>query len=255
MKDEDAIKIYSYCSYEGSPCGFVLGSLVFQPEEEYKQTDCSIPARFILQNEDIPSIVQKILECGSVDFAFGNLPDPESYWIVVKELNAKDSKPYRYLNFAFMTNKQSIYLTLLSGLFQEYKDIPEMIRQFSGFITLQEENLEFGMAINSIELSEFWKKCELNKELIPKFFRENKRIYLLRKILSDEANKNRSKELEVALQLEKPYVIRHNARNHCHVIYPRVSEMLKTEARNILKTEDCNQADYGEDKNDKEGRL
>ena len=236
------MKVYSYCSYEGSLCGFVLGSFEFDTKKEYKQS------RFILQNENIPSIVQKILECGTVDFAFGNLPDSGVYWIVVKELNAKDSKPYRYLNFAFITKDRQEYLTLLSGMFQGYQDTSTMIQQISEFIVIRKEDSEFGILIDAKAVSNFWKRCEESEYQVPQFFKENERIYLFRKILSDEANKNRSKELEAALQLEKKYVIRHNARNHCHVIFPGRSQMLRSEVFNRI-------SDYGEEKNNKEGRL
>ena len=89
------MRIYSYCSYEGSPCGFVLGSFEFHTEVKDQQG-----SRFILQNDSVLPIIQTVFECGSVDFVFGNLPDKDTYWIVVKDLNAKDEKPYRYLNFA-----------------------------------------------------------------------------------------------------------------------------------------------------------
>lgn len=216
------MKVYSYCSYEGSPCGFVLGSFDFDTKKEYNQ------ARFILQNEDIPSIIQKVLECGSVDFAFGNLPNPEEYWIVVKELNAKDSKPYQYLNFAFVTRNEGEYLTLLSGIFEGYKDVQTMIQQFSEFVVPRKEDSAFGMLINAEAVSQFWKKCSEDKCTVPQFFRVNEQIYLLRKILSDTANKNRSKELESALQLEKKFVVRHDAEHHCHIVFLGMSRLLKS---------------------------
>ena len=103
------MKIYSYCSYEGSPCGFVLGSFQFHTDANGQQG-----SRFILQNDGVLPIIQSVFECGAIDFAFGNLPDKETYWIVVKELNAKSEKPYRYLNFAFETNSLREYKTLLA---------------------------------------------------------------------------------------------------------------------------------------------
>lgn len=110
------MKIYSYCSYEGSPCGFVLGSFEFHTEAKDQQG-----LRFILQNDSVLPIIQTVFECGSVDFVFGNLPDKDTYWIVVKDLNAKDEKPYRYLNFAFETKNLREYQILLAGILNGYK--------------------------------------------------------------------------------------------------------------------------------------
>ena len=120
------MKIYSYCSYEGSPCGFVLGSFEFHTEAKEQQG-----LRFILQNDSV----------------FGNLPDKDTYWIVVKDLNAKDEKPYRYLNFAFETKNLREYQILLAGILNGYNNRSKLISRFSDFIVLRREDTEFGLLI------------------------------------------------------------------------------------------------------------
>lgn len=144
------MRIYSYCSYEGSPCGFVLGSFEFHTEVKDQQG-----SRFILQNDSVLPIIQTVFECGSVDFVFGNLPDKDTYWIVVKDLNAKDEKPYRYLNFAFETKNLREYQILLVGILNGYNNRSKLISRFSDFIVLRREDTEFGLLICASAVQEF----------------------------------------------------------------------------------------------------
>ena len=222
------MKIYSYCSYEGSSCGFVLGSLNFDTEAKDQQG-----SRFILQNDSVLPIVQSVFECGSVDFAFGNLPDKETYWIVIKELNAKNEKPYRYLNFAFETQSLREYKTLLAGILEGYNDSEKLISSFSDFVVLRKENMEFGLLICASAVQEFWKECmkASRRFVIPRDLQINEQIYLFRKVLPDTENKDRSREIEASLQIGKEYIVVHKEAQHCHIVVRGVSKFLKSRIR------------------------
>lgn len=219
------MKIYSYCSYEGSQCGFVPGSFEFDTKADDQQG-----TRFILQNKPVLPIIQSVFECGSVDFAFGNLPDPNTYWIVVKELNAKNEKPYRYLNFAFETKDLREYKTLLAGILEGYNDREKLIQRFSDFVVIRKENTDFGLLICASAVQEFWNDCVKASRsfAIPKELQINEQIYLFRKMLSDTENKDRSKEIEAALHMEKEYIVVHKEAQHCHIVVRGVSKFLKS---------------------------
>ena len=206
------MKIYSYCSYEGSPCGFILGSISFDTDKQYSQKD-----KLVLQKDGVLPLIQTTFECGIVDFVFGNLPDSDTYWIEVKNLNAKDKKPYLYLNFAFETNRKEEYLTLLSGILYKYDNIQEFIKILADFITLRNDDPKYGLVINADAISSFYKVCGEHKSTLPAFYTKDERLYLFRKVLSDTSNKDRSKELTQALKLGKGFTIIHDSENHCHI--------------------------------------
>lgn len=222
------MKIYSYCSYEGSPCGFVLGSFEFHTEAKDQQG-----SRFILQNDSVLPIIQTVFECGSVDFVFGNLPDKDTYWIVVKDLNAKNEKSYRYLNFAFETKNLREYQILLAGILNGYNNRSKLISRFSDFIVLRREDTEFGLLICASAVQEFWKECvKISRNYaIPKDLQINEQIYLFRKTLSDTENKDRSREIEASLHMGKEYIVVHKEAQHCHIVVRGVSKFLKSRIR------------------------
>ena len=226
------MKIYSYCSYEGSPCGFILGSISFDPDRQYTHND-----RLILQKDGVLPLIQTTFECGIVDFVFGNLPDSDTYWIEIKNLNAKDKKPYLYLNFAFETQRKEEYLTLLLGILHKYDNIQEFTRILANFITLQNDDPKFGLAINADAICSFYKDCSENKIDLPDYITDDARLYMFRKVLSDTTNKDRSKELTQALRLGKGYVVIHDSDNHCHIVMQGsgISHLLKSKVINQIK--------------------
>lgn len=226
------MKVYSYCSYEGSPCGFILGSISFDTSKEYTNND-----KLILQKDGVLPLIQTTFECGIVDFVFGNLPDSDTYWIEVKNLNAKDKKPYLYLNFAFETHRKEEYLTLLSGILHKYGNVQEFTRILANFITLQNDDPEFGLVINADAIQSFYRNCREYKSALPDFYTADERLYLFRKVLSDTSNKDRSKELSQALKLGKGYAVIHDSENHCHIVVRGfgLTHLLKNKVINQIK--------------------
>ena len=190
------MKIYSYCSYEGSPCGFVLGSFEFHTEAKDQQG-----SRFILQNDSVLPIIQTVFECGSVDF--------------VETKNLRE------------------YQILLAGILNGYNNRSKLISRFSDFIVLRREDTEFGLLICASAVQEFWKECvKISRNYaIPKDLQINEQIYLFRKTLSDTENKDRSREIEASLHMGKEYIVVHKEAQHCHIVVRGVSKFLKSRIR------------------------
>ena len=219
------MKVYSYCSYEGSPCGFILGSFTFNTDAEFKQSDT-----ISLNNDETNPFIQTIFEYGSIDFVFGKLHNNEPYKIIIKNIDQKNSKPYLYMNFAFETDNKEEYLTLLSSILHKYENIKAFTNALSEFVILQTENHDYGLVINLYAVSKFWKSCQADKKSLDEYYKTDEQIYLFRKILSDTANKDRSKELTQAFDIEKGYSIIHNEEYHCHIILrgSKISHILKS---------------------------
>mgnify|MGYP000044548472 CR=1 FL=1 len=152
---------------------------------------------------------------------------------MVKDLNAKDEKPYRYLNFAFETKNLREYQILLAGILNGYNNRSKLISRFSDFIVLRREDTEFGLLICASAVQEFWKECvKISRNYaIPKDLQINEQIYLFRKTLSDTENKDRSREIEASLHMGKEYIVVHKEAQHCHIVVRGVSKFLKSRIR------------------------
>lgn len=99
--------IYYYCSYTGSPVGFILGKLSNAHEVEEP---------LALSGEKIEPLIRNCFELGMVRSACGLLTQaPKRYFLLFKKLVARggrDELDY-YLNIAFVTENQQQYLQWL----------------------------------------------------------------------------------------------------------------------------------------------
>lgn len=95
--------VYYYCSYKGSPVGFILGKL-----SNVNKTEDTLT----LSKDNIEPLIQQCFELGMIRKAYGILPQkPDHYFLLLKKLVAKrgsDDLDY-YLNVAFVTEDQEQY--------------------------------------------------------------------------------------------------------------------------------------------------
>lgn len=109
--------VYYYCSYTGSPVGFIMGKL------DKLSGVCEADALLELNRKDIEPFIRKCFERGLVRNACGRLSkktaeseEPEQrYFLLFKDLVAnggQDDLEY-YLNIAFVTENPEEYLRWL----------------------------------------------------------------------------------------------------------------------------------------------
>jgi len=200
------VKIYSYCSYEGSPCGFVLGSMNAKDKDP------------VLAKDNINPFIGNAFYCGIVDFVFGLIPGQDKWLVMVKNLNAEIEDFNIYLNLAFETSSKEEYRSLLGTILHGYRNIPQLSQRLSNMIIPQEDNAGFGLCIDIGKLNEFLEQCKKENHRIPEECDAYDRLFLYRKILPDAANKNRSKQLMQELRPGFGYVAIHESKYHRHVM-------------------------------------
>lgn len=97
------MEVYYYCSYKGSPVGFILGKLSGVNEAEDTR---------MLSKNDIDPLIRECFELGMVRKAYGLLPQkPDHYFLLLKKLVTKgggDDLDY-YMNISFVTDDQKQY--------------------------------------------------------------------------------------------------------------------------------------------------
>lgn len=144
------MNIYYYCSYSGSPVGYILGSLNYIPGET---------KNYSLSDGNIPQMIRKCFESGTVRKAFGAFPtgsDYSGYFLLIKKLVAqgteeKESTEY-YINIAFVTKDRTEYLGWLRNG-ETKQEIAEKIRRT---IDIDLTN-DFGFTVNPQELEKLVK--------------------------------------------------------------------------------------------------
>lgn len=96
------MEIYYYCSYTGSPCGFILGKYAFDSDVTRVPT---------LSSEKIDPLIERCFEYGVVQKAFGPLlSETNRRFLLVKDLNFRDADNTRfYMNIALVTEKMDQY--------------------------------------------------------------------------------------------------------------------------------------------------
>lgn len=204
------MRIYSYCSYDGSPCGFQIG---------YCDTAEKIAE---LQGESVTPLVRKAFECGYIDFMCGyNLEQVQAnqYLIVIKKLEYQKGKIRYYLNFAFEMDSAEVYFSLLSGILQQYENIPEFSRIIAEMIIIQKDDGNFGLTLNMNAVRQFLNIVGTSG-ILPKsyhYLNAEQQLFFFRKILPDSENKNRSKEIMQAFSFDSSVNLTHDAQKHCHI--------------------------------------
>lgn len=142
------MNVYYYCSYTGSPVGYILGRI---PDDAIKSSS----EKFSLQNDEIPSLIRKCFEQGLVQRSFGRTPEGE-YYLLVKKLTANgtgtNSSIKYYLNFAIVLGEgeKEKYRNLLRN---ENKATEQEIANFiRDTISLDPDN-DFGFTVNCEKLN------------------------------------------------------------------------------------------------------
>lgn len=143
------MQIYYYCSYTGSPVGYILGQLTY---------DASQNGNCALSGEDIPALIRKCFELGTVRKAIGVLPATSRYFLLAKKLTAKgcggqESSDY-YLNIALVTDDAAEFQNWLRkdpGTAQEIADAVKATMEL-------DRSDDFGFTIRPVELASLLKK-------------------------------------------------------------------------------------------------
>ena len=109
------MKVYTYCSYRFSPVGFILGT--FEADPENSSDGYVVPE----VDTDKDSVVRKCFEDGLIQKVFGNIPETEEYFILLKKIecdykNEDGMSIPKYGNFAFSTTDPKEYLNMLYNL-------------------------------------------------------------------------------------------------------------------------------------------
>lgn len=102
------MKLYCYCSYDGSPVGFQMGVC---------QWDNAAKGRLNLSKEGVDPFIRACFESGLVRGGFGRIPNraESEYFLLVKKLNhAKETIQY-YINVAITSNNWSDLVRMVNG--------------------------------------------------------------------------------------------------------------------------------------------
>lgn len=197
--------IYSYCSYDGSPCGFRIGRF-----------DAEHP---VLQDVPVQKTIQKAFDCGYVDFVCGTEPDKSSalpYVIIMKKLQLHQKRQNIYLNFALEMNRKE-YLQTLPGILHQYEQVDAFAALLAGMIIPDRENMQFGLTLSSAGIRKFLTGIQSDGNPPEAWLIEPHKLFLFRKILPDTQNMNRSRELAEAFDFDKSVKVLHDAEKHCHI--------------------------------------
>ena len=130
--------IYYYCSYDGSPTGFHIGSInALEPQRNLKKIKDK-SGRFI----------ERCFESGLVRSGFGVIPrknpeDQPTYYIIKKKLRHKKEDCNYYINIAVTTDKWGEFEKLMEGNTSE----EELTINIMKSIELEKSN-DFGYCIN-----------------------------------------------------------------------------------------------------------
>lgn len=199
------MRIYSYCSYDGSPCGFRVGCL--------EKEDA------ILKDISVPKIIQKSFDCGYVDFVCGTEPDKSEtmpYIIVMKKLQTKRNQKNFYLNFALEMSREE-YIRTLPGIMEQYNHTETFACMLADMVIPDTKNAEFGLTLHREGIETFLNCVQSSDSLSDTWLAEPHKLFLFRKILPDTQNRDRSKEIAEDFGFDKSVKVVHDAEKHCHI--------------------------------------
>ena len=125
---ESIIEVYYYCSYTGSPVGFILGRVSY----DGTSTACN------LSRKEISPFIRACFESGNVRNAFGILEtsgmeaESPKYFLLCKNLRAAGQGPHEpaefYLDIAFVTDNREEYIALLKKGPATTREIADRVR-------------------------------------------------------------------------------------------------------------------------------
>ena len=147
------MKLYSYCSYDGSLVGFQLGVCEWKNAQEQVWT---------LSKNGIDPFVQACFENGLVRSGFGKIPnrDKQAYFLLVKKLVGKKEDIQYYINLAVTADEWNELEPLLKG------DVQTLAKEMTQRIQPVEEDA-FGYHLNANGWNEieFGNLCGCNETM------------------------------------------------------------------------------------------
>ena len=191
------MRVYSYCSYRNSHCGFRIGS--FEYHKDIRD------GKYFLEKKAVNKYIKIAFESGYSDFVFGNVFNTDKYFIVIKGFETEEI----YMNFAFefSMNEKKEYLKILSGVLFMYNDISDFVRHLKKLIFIDRNNAEFGLEIDSDVLDKFLSDMNFGIENTGDF-QENGKVFLFRKLLPNRGNKDYSKEIHELFEFDSDIEVR-----------------------------------------------
>ena len=100
------MKVYYYCSYDGSPVGFHIG-----------RVDYSVPQENLLELKDkeIDPFIRCCFESGLIRSAFGKIPNNNNYFMLKKKLTGKKEEDSYYMNIAIISEDWDEFVQLMQA--------------------------------------------------------------------------------------------------------------------------------------------
>ena len=189
------MRVYSYCSYRNSHCGFRIGSFDYHDDNLHDR-------KYFLEKKAVNKYIQTAFENGYSDFVFGNVFNTDKYFIIIKGFEAKPEEIYMNFAFEFSMNEKKEYLKILSGILCIYDNISDFVRYLKNFVVIDKNNAGFGLEINSDALDKFLLYIKnLNSENISDFQADGK-VFFFRKLLQNRGNKDYSKEIHETFEFD-----------------------------------------------------
>ena len=100
------MKFHSYCSYDGSPVGFVYGATDITQPTETTQTES------LVLKKGTNTFIKRCFESGLIRYVQGIIPHTKDKVLLLKNLKASgEDGTRRYMNFALVYGEGDKYLT------------------------------------------------------------------------------------------------------------------------------------------------
>ena len=171
------MKIYTYCSYKLSPCGFQIAVFDYDSKEE----NYFLPLK---DSDKIEKFAEYIFEDGKTDYvSFGKIPDKDKYIVILKRmkytdetLSFNDVGYVKNLNMAFEFESDEIELYQKTcnyfGLFsivkkgseytklQKEKNLNKWAEDFSKMIVPDLDNGDTGLKVKASAVHDMIRKIE-----------------------------------------------------------------------------------------------
>lgn len=149
--------LWVYFSYKGSPCGFQLGCIDINKQNE----------NFNITKKQPEKLLKDFFESSLLKTAYGKLPNKEEFIYLTKKIDGTTEKSEKlYLNFAFQVNDREKFLKIYNFIEKNKKD-EKLFDIFSNIVHIEDIS-EFGYTID--------------KEALKSILKEIKNIDITRKI-------------------------------------------------------------------------
>lgn len=148
------MKVYTYCSFDGSKVGFQMGT--FRPESTLSD------GYYLPEPKGINSTVRKAFENGIIRRIYGKLPKDNSYVVMVKGIksNTDDNCSTKYCNFAFEFDGNDF------NSYSEYRSFIENPQKISEkvnrFLIPDNSVADYAVKINAEQFKNFMNEVSKN---------------------------------------------------------------------------------------------